>query len=90
MNDDSQNDTVAHIDNPTTEQEIGLLAGLVDGHFVSVKYRGFIVARNDNGDLEVSLNGRVLGGRYHLTPTNFNGMLEWLEEKDAYYGGRSA
>jgi len=78
---------VANIDEPTHQQEIGLLSGLVDGTFVCVNYRGFLVNRTDSGSIELSRDGEVLGGRYYVTEHNFAGLIEWLNAKVALYGG---
>ena len=51
----------ANIDEPTHQQEIGLLSGLVDGTFVCVNHRGFLVNRTDKGSIELSRDGEVLG-----------------------------
>ena len=76
----------ANIDEPTHQQEIGLLSGLVDGTFVCVNHRGFLVNRTDNGSIELSRDGEVLGGRYYVTENNFAGLIEWLNAKVALYG----
>ena len=76
----------ANTDEPTHQQEIGLLSGLVDGTFVCVNHRGFLVNRTDNGSIEVSRGGEVLGGRYYVTENNFAGLIEWLNAKVALYG----
>jgi len=77
---------VANIDEPTRQQEIGLLSGLVDGTFVCVNYRGFLVNRTENGSIELSRDGEVLGGQYYVTENNFADLIEWLNAKAALYG----
>jgi hypothetical protein len=77
---------VANIDEPTRQQEIGLLSGLIDGMFVCVNHRGFLVNRTGNGSIELSRDGEVLGGRYYVTENNFAGLIEWLNAKVALYG----
>jgi len=77
---------VANTDEPTRQQEIGLLSGLVDGTFVCVNHRGFLVNRTDNGSIEVSRDGEVLGGQYYVAENNLAGLIEWLNAKAAFYG----
>jgi hypothetical protein len=78
---------VANIDEPTRQQEIGLLSGLIDGAFDCVNYRGFLVNRTDNGSIELSRDGEVLGGQYYVTENNIADLIEWLNAKVALYGG---
>lgn len=73
-------DDVTSIDNPTSGQEVGLLGGLMDGIFVAVEYRGFIIHRS--GDTYVvTEDGREVGGRYRDTGAALTGLIEWLHAK---------
>jgi hypothetical protein len=51
-----------------------------------VNHRGFLVNRTDNGSIEVSRDGEVLGGQYYVAENNLAGLIEWLNAKAAFYG----
>jgi len=86
MRDTTMTETnVSRIDDATDEQEIGLVAGLVDGHFEAVAWRDFILHRV-NSSVVVTQGGLQRGGRFRVTDENFTGLLDWLEAKDKQYG----
>ncbi|WP_372611657.1 hypothetical protein [Halomonas sp.] len=84
-NENNEESKVQSIMNPTKQQEIGLLAGLLDGTFVCVRWRGFMVNRTELDSIEVSREGVPLGGR--MKSPDFMSLLTWLENKEALYGG---
>jgi len=72
----------------TTEQEIGLIAGMMDGHIESFDFRGFEVLRV-NGSMYVTDREmqRTLGGALHLEGASLQFAHDWLCRKAAHYDG---
>jgi hypothetical protein len=86
-NDELLSMAATHSTERTTEQEIGLIAGMIDDLIITFEFRGLRV-RRDGDSMAVSDadTGRELGGRYLLRDANVNAVHDWLTKKATLYG----
>jgi len=71
----------------TTEEELGLIGGMLDGEIGQFEFRGLTVVRVDN-DIAV-MDGdmtKTLGGRYHIVNNKRWLLHDWLCHKAQLYG----
>lgn len=70
----------------TDSQEIGLIAGMMDGYIEQFGFRGLIVQRRGEAmQVRMAENAPVLGGRMDLRGASLEEAHDWLAMKAELY-----